>query len=99
MWMRPRIRDVLGILGIYLVCLLVLRIAPDDLVIYALVLVFCGLVTAVIAQRKGWSGEGLFGWFLLGLALPLVGLMVVAFRRPLSSQADRSEEKRRRDGW
>ena len=93
MWMRPRFRDVLGVVGILLVGMISLRIAGESLLVYSLTLLICGLATAVIAWRKGWSGEGLFGWFLLGTALPLVGLVVVLFRRPLTGQAHSGDHK------
>ena len=88
MWMRPRARDVVGALGVFLTCVIVLGMAPDSLIVLSLILPICGLATAVIAQRKGWSGEGLLGWFILGAAVPIIGLMAVVFRRPLGPRPD-----------
>jgi len=53
---------------------------------YVLIAVLCGIATGVIGRAKGSS---FFIWFLVGLVLPILGLVAVILYRVESDEPER----------
>jgi MFS family permease len=63
---------------------------------YLIGVTVCGIVTALIGERKGWS---LGTAFLFGFLLGLIGLLIVAFARYGNLTTAEVEQRRRWNEW